>query len=311
MLAALLPCRSQFHRKTSLMAMELGAGWIVLILVVLASSVWLGLFAYKHVDYSHELWWQFALHGDAPRFLRATAGAAALILLYATTRLLRPARPEPSVLDEASATKVQAIVRACPKTYAHLALIGDKRFLFSQNERAFIMYGVEGRSWVSMGDPIGPQETWEELAWKFIELCDRYDGQPVFYQVESQYFDLYANLGMTFQKLGEEARVPLPSFSLEGSARKDLRHAVNKFTKEGYVFEILPAGQPPDMIDRLKAVSDAWLAHKNTRRRASPWASSTPHTSPSAPSPWCARTRRSPPSPISGRAPRRRSFPSI
>ncbi len=40
-----------------------------------ARRSWLGLFAFKHVDYSHELWWQFELHGEASRFLRASVGA--------------------------------------------------------------------------------------------------------------------------------------------------------------------------------------------------------------------------------------------
>lgn len=267
MLAALAPCRSQFHRKTSLIALQFNAGWIALICMVLACSVWLGLFAYKRVEYSNELWWRFALHGDAPRFLRATAGAAVLILLYAATRLLVPARPNSVVPDENAMARVRAIVRTSRRTNANLALVGDKRFLFSQDERAFIMYAVEGRSWVAMGDPVGPQDTWEELAWRFAELCDRYDGQPVFYQIEAEDIALYANLGMTFQKLGEEARVALPSFSLEGSVRKDLRHAINKVSTHGYVFEVIPIDRVPAILDRLEAVSSAWLSHKNTREK--------------------------------------------
>ena len=42
----------------------------------LGASIWLGLFAFKHVDYSRELWWQFELQGEASRFLRASVGAA-------------------------------------------------------------------------------------------------------------------------------------------------------------------------------------------------------------------------------------------
>ena len=47
------------------------------------ASLWLGMFAFKHVDYSHELWWQFELHGEASRFLRASVGAAVVVLLFA------------------------------------------------------------------------------------------------------------------------------------------------------------------------------------------------------------------------------------
>ena len=268
MLGALLPCRDQFHRKASLTAQRFSPSWAILIVIVLACSAWLGLFAYKHVEYSHQLWWRFAfLHGDAPRFLRATAGAAVLVFLYAAAKLLVPARPAPVTPDSDAMARVRTIVRASPRTYAHLALLGDKRLLLSDNNLAFIMYGVEGRSWIAMGDPVGPPESREELAWRFVELCDQYDGQPVFYQVDAQSIDLYAGLGMAFQKLGEEARVPLASFSTEGNARRDLRHAINQASKRGYVFEILPAERVPNFMDNLKTVSDAWLKYKSTREK--------------------------------------------
>ena len=48
---------------------------------------------------------------------------------------------------------------------------------------AFLMYGVAGRSWVAMGDPVGPDAEATELAWRFLELADRHHGQACFYQV--------------------------------------------------------------------------------------------------------------------------------
>ena len=94
MLAALVPCKREFYRKASLTSERFTAEWIVLTAVVLLCSVWIGVFCYKHIDYSSQLWWQFALNGDAPRFLRAAAGAVILILLYALARLLIPAKPQ-------------------------------------------------------------------------------------------------------------------------------------------------------------------------------------------------------------------------
>ncbi len=267
MLAALLPCRSQFYRKASLIDQRFSPGWLTLIIIALLASVWLGLFAYKHVEYSNDLWWQFTFRGHAPRFLRATAGAVALILLYATRRLLVPARPRPESLHIDTVAQVRAIVKASPRTYANLALLGDKQFLLSEDAQAFLMYGVESRSWVAMGDPVGPRESWEDLIWKFVESCDRYHGQPVFYQIDARSLDLYTNLGLTFLKLGEEARVPLASFSLEGNAKKGLRHSHNKLARENYVFRIVPTEQVPNLLDALKHVSDAWLREKNTREK--------------------------------------------
>ena len=279
----------------------------MLIAIVLLCSIWLGLFAYKHVDYSHDLWWHFTFRGNAPRFLRGTAGAVVLIFLYAVARLLVPARPRPTPLNQETLARIREIVRAAPKTYAHLALLGDKQFLLSDSRDAFLMYGVENRSWVAMGDPVGPPEQWEDLTWKFIELCDRYHGQTAFYQIDGQTLDLYTNLGMTFLKLGEEAHVPLtrgegvsplrvagilPALRGQGSpnavlsrlgthdtldtkeqgrdslaTKQGWQHSHDKIAQENYTFRIVPPEHVPDVLDSLKRVSDAWLQEKNTREK--------------------------------------------
>jgi len=267
MLLALLGCRRQFYIKASITSERFTPEWIVLIAVALLCSIWIGFFSYKHVAYSNELWWKFTLYGDAPRFLRATAGAVIIIFLFAFAKLLVPAKPKCIVPDASDFEKVRSIVRNSRKTYAWLALLGDKKFLFNEKQDTFIMYGVEGRSWVAMGDPVGPEDQWEQLLWSFREMCDQYGGWPVFYQIEPSRFDLYLDLGMTFLKLGEEARVELSSFSLEGAHRKGLRSSHNKIQNEGFVFEIIPKDNVQHHIIELKNVSDAWLADKNTREK--------------------------------------------
>jgi phosphatidylglycerol lysyltransferase len=267
MLAALSPCHHQFYRKASLISQRFTLRWVALVAAALLCSVWLGLFSYKHISYSHQLWWEFAVHGDAPRFLRASLGAIVLVFLYAVARLLVPARPGPKVLDRSVLETVHAIVSNSKRTHPNLALLGDKEFILSQKRNAFIMYSVERRTWVALGDPVGNEDDWEELAWQFVELCDQYDGWPVFYQVEAVHLDLYANLGMSFLKLGEEARVELQSFSLEGHPRRGLRQAHNKIGKENYTFEIVPPEEVPQILAALEGVSNIWLSQKNTNEK--------------------------------------------
>ena len=86
---ALLPGRRLFFRKASLFSESLTPGWFVAITIVIGASIWLGLFAFRHVDYAHDLWWHFSFKGQAPRFMRATVGAMALALMFGLSRLLR------------------------------------------------------------------------------------------------------------------------------------------------------------------------------------------------------------------------------
>lgn len=267
MLAALIPCRKYFYRKASIMSQRFTPAWISAIAIILMGSVWLGIFSYKHVEYSGELWWQFTFSGDASRFLRATTGTLALTMFFAFGRLLRPASAVPSLPGAAELKDIRLVIDESRKTYANLALLGDKEILFNRSRKSFIMYGIEGRSWVALGDPVGPQEEMSDLVWQFREMSDRHGGWTVFYEVGMESLHLYLELGLTVIKTGEEAFVHLGSFSFEGKSHKGFRHTVHQLEKEGYDFSIIFAENVPSAIPELRRISDAWLARKNTREK--------------------------------------------
>ena len=266
-LAALLPARRHFYRVSSLSSPSLSPAWIAAALAVVAGTVWLTLFSHKHVAVSQDLWWQFALHGDAPRSLRALTGAVVLLVGAAFWTLLRPGPGREAAPEPVDMETVDRLVRACPRSLASLALLGDKRFLFSRAQDAFVMYGVASGVYASMGDPVGPEERWRDLAWDLRQLADRYGAGVAFYEVDAASLPLYLDLGLTAVKIGEEARVSLADFSLEGGSRKGLRYAVNRLDRDGCSFEVVPRGQSAAILDQLEPVSDAWLAGKRAKEK--------------------------------------------
>jgi phosphatidylglycerol lysyltransferase len=265
MLMVLLPSRHHFYRKASLISQRFTAGWIAAIIFVLLCSVWLGIFSYKHIEYSNELWWRFALFGKASRFLRATVGAVGAALLFGLMKLLRPAaaKPLPPNIDDLK--NAHSIIQGSPGTYANLALLGDKGLLFNDDRTAFLMYGIEGRSWVALGDPVGPEKDLREMVWRFHDMADRYDGWTVFYEVYGQNIDIYLDLGLTLLKIGEEARIPLETSPLERS--KNLRHLHHRVERKGCIFKIVSPAEIHPVLPELKKISDAWLESKNTREK--------------------------------------------
>ncbi len=268
MLITLIPCHSYFYRRSSLISDRGTSGWLALILIVVLASIWLGYFAYRHHEvYANELWWRFAFNKDVSRSLRASAGAVILVLLFALARLLVPSRPKLTIVDADANASIRSLVTASPRTYAWLAYVPDKEFMLDDDREAFIMYGVEGRSWVAMGDPVGTEGAARDLAWRFVETCGQYDGLPAFYQVDAKHLDLYADLGMAALKLGEEAYVHLPSFSLDGSERGNLRRSTNRIRNMNTTFRVVPPEGVPALEQELRQVSDAWLAEKYTREK--------------------------------------------
>jgi phosphatidylglycerol lysyltransferase len=144
------------------------------------------------------------------------------------------------------------------------ALMGDKRLLFNDSGDTFVMYQIAGRSWIALGDPVGSDAGAEDLVWRFREMSDRHGGQTVFYQASGDRLPLYVDLGLAALKIGEEARVPLTNFSLEGSARADLRQAHRRAERDGATFEVISPQQALELLPVLEKISNSWLASKST-----------------------------------------------
>lgn len=268
MLAAFLPSRKYFYRRSSLIEERFSASWIAAILLVTLGSIALGLLSYANVDISIATFFHFARHAQAARFLRASAGVLATLMVFAALRLMRTARKPAPRPTQADLRDARAIVANYPQAAAQLAFLGDKSFLFNEQRTGFIMFGVHGRSWVSLGDPICMPSDATELIRSFIRLADQNGGWPVFYKVAPTLLYLYLDHGLNVVKLGEEARVSLADFSLEGSSRKNLRRVWRKITDDGYKFEIVQPADIPPLLPELRAVSDEWLRQKQTREKS-------------------------------------------
>jgi phosphatidylglycerol lysyltransferase len=259
-------CRPYFYRQSSLVAQSFSLSWVVAVVLALAGTWATVAIAYRDVAYSHELWWQFELSANAPRALRALAGAFGVAAAYSVARLLRPAPPLPTQPSADDVGRAAAIATTAHRAIAHLALLASNRLLLHEDD-GFLMYEVRGRSWIAMSDPFGPTAVRRELAWRFRELADQHGGSAVFYEVSVSELPIYLDLGLKLYKLGEEARVPLDRFNLAGKDRQDLRTALNRMARIGGEFAVLPPAEVPQILDRLEVISNEWLVHKRAREK--------------------------------------------
>jgi phosphatidylglycerol lysyltransferase len=129
------------------------------------------------------------------------------------------------------------------------------------------MYGVQRSTWVALGDPVGPPDRLSGLVRQFLERCDDFGGTPVFYEIARDGLHRYADYGLTFVKLGEEARVDLQAFTLLGRPAARHRQAIKRLEREGGTFRVVPAAEVPPLMAELRAVSDEWLREKHMREK--------------------------------------------
>ncbi|HEY3699721.1 MAG TPA: bifunctional lysylphosphatidylglycerol flippase/synthetase MprF [Spongiibacteraceae bacterium] len=267
MLLVFLPTKRHFYRKSALLQFDLSGEWLVLIGIILVASTWLGFFSYKHIEYSHELWWQFSFHGDASRFLRSLFALCLVVSAFVVYRLMTHI---PATLTRPTAEELQRaliIARRARDTAAHLALTGDKYLLWSDSGNSFLMFDITRKFWIAMGDPVGAAEEHVDLVWKLREMADRHGARIAFYQVGTEDLPLYLDMGLALSKLGEEARVDLSTFGLEGKRRANLRHAFSKAQRDGAQFEIFAAPAPEPVLDQIYHVSNVWMMQKQVREK--------------------------------------------
>ena len=193
-------------------------------------------------------------------------GTVLVLLVFGVARLLRPRSRAPRRPPTWSWPGA-ALVTHSPESSAHLALVGDKALLFNDTRTAFIMYGVAGRSWVAMGDPVGPPEEATELAWRFRELATAHHGWTCFYQVGPAALPRYLDLGLALLKLGEEATRAARRLPPRRRRAPGLRHDPPPDGEGGAQLRGGAREGVLALLPELQAISDAWLAEKHTREK--------------------------------------------
>jgi len=255
-----LPSRKYFNRRSNLINTSGSKTWFIRIFLFVINILIILIFI---IQYNSILLFDKKTL-DLIVFIMLISTALLVINLY---YLIKPAHYKGHESRNEDILLAKKIIKKSSSTISSLSLLGDKMFIFSSNKKAFIMFGVQGRSWISMGDPVGDPDSVNELIWRFKERCDEYDGIPIFYEIKQSYLDHYIEAGLVFLKIGEEGKVKLSEFSTAGKENQGIRYSMNKLSKEGYNFEIIKKEQFENIFDELENISDLWLKYKHVKEK--------------------------------------------
>jgi phosphatidylglycerol lysyltransferase len=143
----------------------------------------------------------------------------------------------------------------------------DKLYFFDQTGQSGLAFHTHQGVALCVSDPIGDPQYFTALMDGFKEMCFNNDWLPAFIHVSNQYRHLYENQGFTMQKLGQEAVVNIHDFNAHVATNKYFRQINNKFSKQGYTYELLQAPHHVAVLDRLKVISDDWLSQGGRSER--------------------------------------------
>jgi len=263
----LWPCRREFYRRARLTQGVLSVRWIVFTLSTLITLGFTWYLVHEQTAARDMMWWQVT--GDAPAVAAWRAALTAGVILSAALLFsgLRTARAGVIEPDAEALDRAQRIIAEHGEGSDLIAVTGDKSLMFGPAGQSVLSYGVRGGSWICMGAPVGTEEDVEDLSWTFHDAARAAGARPVFYEAPTGFTPQAIDMGLTLHKMGEEAVVPLPAFSLEGPQRKKLRTTWNRAQRDGLAVEIAAAPHDPALLDELRAISDGWLARQAGREK--------------------------------------------
>jgi len=279
LLAYLLYNRRRFYARSDAQSIKLG-----LLMVPLMAAV---VFAYGYTGLTH-MQQQFTWHpGATPfnqtirsgililepnldpitehaaRYLGSLQIAGWLARIYLLILLLRPVILRRRM--EAPTPEIGRIFQAHSRhSLSVFAVQSDKNHLLIAGGRGLIAYAIRGSVALSCGDPIVPDELFEDALREYLEFCRRNGWTPCFYEAAEVRLPAYQALGLRTLKMAEEAVLDLKEFSLAGNKRANLRAMVNKMAKTGMAVRRYDRRMHPDAAidEQLEEISQEWLAEK-------------------------------------------------
>ncbi|MGE0409454.1 MAG: phosphatidylglycerol lysyltransferase domain-containing protein, partial [Amphiplicatus sp.] len=267
--------RRAFYRRARAFTIKLPPVWFagaaaVVAVAMIAAVLWAGM----RPGFRAAPWWSLLVDPVIGRAGRPVAIAGLALSGLAVWRYLataRPARRGPPAAEDYARAEAALDAAVDPRPESQLCFTGDVAFLFSPTDKSFLGYAVAGASLVALAAPVGQPEERRALLSAFCDLAARENLKPVIYAAPASLLPDLLDLGFKVEKIGENAVIDLENFSLAGKARESVRYANRRLTQRlGAHFQVHEPPHPPALYDRLRPVSDAWLAfHKSGEKRFS------------------------------------------
>jgi phosphatidylglycerol lysyltransferase len=204
--------RSAFYRTARLMTEPLAGSTLLPLVVVGLCALMLALVSYGG-KVAGDSWWGVVVSPLAPDSLRFSVGLAAVLLLVAAVRLLRPARLHPVPWDAEVRARLKGLGAEAPE-------VADGA-VFGEAGRAGFGFVRRDGIWLALGDPAGEERDRISAIWRFRDMCEREGVDAAFWRVGPGLLRVYGDIGLTAFPIGAPKPGDGPRY-LACRAEKDL-----------------------------------------------------------------------------------------
>lgn len=197
----------------------------------------------------------------ASKFLLSINFAGVSSIAFLVYTLFRPYAFKGEEEEKAMERATELVHRFGNSSLDYFKYSPDKLFYFTTSVEGFIAYRIAGNYAVVLENPVC--ETMDDLKMavhEFDRFCYQNGLMPLFYRVPEEYLATYRSIHKKALLIGQEAIVGLEDFTIEGRARRSMRSSINRMRDAGWTFKVYQPPLKAGLLQKLKAVSDDWLA---------------------------------------------------
>lgn len=135
----------------------------------------------------------------------------------------------------------------------------DKQVVFAANGQAAIAYRVELGACLASGDPVGRTDHWPAAIDAYLALARQYGWTPGVVGASEEGARAYQAAGLRAMRVGDEAILQPERFDLDSRELKNVRTAVSRLRKQGYLAQVRRHKDiPADELACLITLADSW-----------------------------------------------------
>jgi phosphatidylglycerol lysyltransferase len=195
----LMPFRSYFYRRASLLSGPFEASTAVSLIVLMICVLALAVARHQTFLLSNNAWWAVVISREIPNSVRFAVALAVVLGSVAIWLLVRPGRVRALPWDAQAARRL-FMMGAIPPTHADGMITGE-------TDRAGLPFRRIGRVLLGLGDPAGAEGDKISAVWRLRDLARQEGLDPAFWRVGPGLLKVYADLGLTPLPLGTDGQI--------------------------------------------------------------------------------------------------------
>jgi phosphatidylglycerol lysyltransferase len=196
----------------------------------------------------------------AKGFINSIYLSGSLVILYTLYTVFRPLKNKTEELKVEKQRAMDILGKYGQSALDYFKTYSDKLLFFSESGNSFLAYRTASKYAVVLETPVGPPKEIENIIREFDDFCQDNGLKSFYYRVSEKTLPQFDGLNKKSLKIGQEAVVDLTTFTTSGTSKQSLRNAMNKVEKAGYTLKIYKQPVKEGLLQKLRQVSDEWLA---------------------------------------------------